>query len=67
VGRKPGARSYFCNPCHPWEKGGVEGANGLLGHYLPKGMSFEGIDNELNTRPRKTLGYKRPVDYLTKL
>ena len=75
VGRELGARSYFCNPYHSWEKGGVENANGLLRQYLPKGMSFEevddgllsGIEDELNTRPRRSLGYKCPMDYLTKL
>ena len=75
VGRELGARSYFCNPYHSWEKGGVENANGLLRQYLPKGMSFGGVDDdllsliedEINERPRKLLGYKCPMDYLTKL
>jgi len=75
VGTVLGAKSYFCNPYHSREKGGVENANRLLRQYLPKGMSFEGIDNlllegieeEINTRPREVLGFKCPMDYLPKL
>ena len=70
-----GAKSYFCNPYHSWEKGGVENANGLLRQYLPKGMSFadvdeellEGIEEEINTRPREVLGFGCSMDYLSKL
>jgi len=75
VGRELMAPSYFCNPYCSWEKGGVENGNGLLRQYLPKGMSFEdvddellsGIEEEINERPRKNLGYKCPMDYLPKL
>jgi len=75
VGIALGAKSYFCNPYHSWEKGGVENANGLLRQYLPKGTSFagvddillEGIEEEINTRPREILGFKCPMDYVPKL
>jgi len=30
VGTALGAKGYFCNPYHSWEKGCVENANGLL-------------------------------------
>jgi IS30 family transposase len=71
VGVALDARSYFCNPYSSWEKGGVENANGLLRQYLPKGMSFEdvddllleGIEEEMNTRPREVLGFDCPMDY----
>ena len=71
VGVALDARSYFCNPYSSWEKGGVENANGLLRQYLPKGMSFEGVDDlllegieeEMNTRPREVLGFDCPMDY----
>ena len=69
------ARGYFCAPYHSWEKGGVENFNGLVRQYFPKGSSFAGIDafvlqqveDDLNQRPRKTLGYKSPSDYLARL
>ena len=75
VGVALDAKSYFCNPYHSWEKGGVENANGLLRQYLPKGMRFEevddvlleGIEEEINMRPRKVLGFDCPMDYLPKL
>jgi len=75
VGRELGAPSYFCEPYHSWEKGGVENGNGLLRQYLPKGMEFtdvddellSGIEEEMNERPRKKLGYNSPMDYLPKL
>jgi transposase, IS30 family len=43
-----GAKSYFCQPYHSWQKGGVENMNGLLRRYLPKGISFpcEEMDHE---------------------
>ena len=59
---------YFANPHHSWERGSNENANGLIRQYLPKGTSMEGltqqqcnaIASQLNSRPRKRLGYKTP-------
>jgi IS30 family transposase len=59
---------YLAHPYHAWERGLCENTNGLIRQYFPKGMSFEKITDEhvfvamnrLNTRPRKTLGYKTP-------
>jgi len=69
------AQGYFCRPYHSWEKGGVENFNGLVRQYFPKGSSFEAItaerlqevENELNQRPRKILGYKSPSEFEEKL
>ena len=66
------ARSYFCAPYHAWEKGLVENHNGLLRQYYPKGSSFEHItaaglqdvEDAINERPRKTLEFSCPLDYL---
>lgn len=69
------AEGYFCAPYHSWEKGGVENFNGLVRQYFPKGSSFEGItpeelqrvEDEINQRPRKTLGFLSPADHEYKL
>jgi len=62
-------KSYFCNPYHSWEKGGIENAIGLIREYLPKRIDIAKIDNKeirkiqrrLNNRPRKSLGYLTPA------
>jgi len=59
---------YFAHPYHAWERGLCENTNGLIRQYFPKGLRFELITdtqvqmamNRLNSRPRKTLGYKTP-------
>ena len=62
---------YFAHPYHSWERGANENMNGLICQYLPKGSSFlhlaEGsvwyIQERLNNRPRKMLGYLTPKEY----
>lgn len=63
---------YFAHPYHSWERGTNENTNGLLRFYFPKRMSFKGLTQqqldaavlEINTRPRKRLGYKTPSQVL---
>jgi len=58
--------TYFCDSYCSWQKGSVENTNGLIRRYFPKGTNFEtitrqqiyGIQERLNNRPRKILGYK---------
>ena len=60
---------YFCDPRSPWQRGSNENTNGLIREYLPKGCDFrqvsdneiQDIENKLNNRPRKRLGFKTPM------
>ena len=53
---------------HSWERGVNENMNGLIRQYIPKGTDFSEIidefvswiENKLNNRPRKRLGYLTP-------
>jgi len=59
---------YFAHPYSSWERGLNENTNGLIRQYIKKGSSFDGITQEritwiqdrLNNRPRKSLGYYTP-------
>jgi transposase, IS30 family len=67
---RTGARFYFARPYHSWERGSNENANGLIRQYLPKGASMadltqhrcNAIARRLNTRPRKRLGFRTPLE-----
>jgi IS30 family transposase len=61
---------YFANPYHSWERGLNEHTNGLIRQYIPKKTDFSTvrrkdirfIQDRLNNRPRKSLGYKTPAE-----
>jgi len=66
---------YFCDPQSPWQRGSNENTNGLLRQYLPKKSDLSThsqtelnkIAHKLNTRPRKTLNYKSPLQALNEV
>ncbi|HVH65777.1 MAG TPA: IS30 family transposase [Candidatus Acidoferrum sp.] len=66
---------YFCDPGKPWQRGSNENTNGLLRQYFPKGTDLsqhspeylEFVADQMNRRPRKTLGWLKPAEALDRL
>jgi IS30 family transposase len=65
-----GLRAFFCDPHSPWQRGGIENANGRLRRDLPRKASLSGYTDKdidsivwnLNATPRKCLGFKTPIE-----
>lgn len=63
-----GCESFFADPYCSWQRGTNENTNGLIRQYAPKGRDFGTLTDEevqliqdrLNHRPRKRLGFKTP-------
>ena len=68
------ARIYFAHPYSSWDRGLNENTNGLVRQYFPKKYEFSRISDSdlqhvedlLNNRPRKTLGYRTPNEVFFK-
>ena len=60
---------FFAYPGRPWERPSNENTNGLLRQYFPKRTDLsvhrpevlEAVEQRLNNRPRKTLGWLTPA------
>jgi IS30 family transposase len=72
ITKKTGMKIYFAHPYSSWERGTNENTNGLIRRYLPKGTDFNKIDkrslqiiqDKLNNRPRKIIGYNTPKEMM---
>lgn len=61
---------FFADPYSSWQRGTNENTNGLIREFFPKKFDFSTItqddvdivENILNNRPRKCLGYKTPLE-----
>jgi len=70
-----GVEVYFCDPKSPCQRGSNENTNGLLRQYPPRTLDFQtltqpdidAIADQLNGRPRQTLGFKTPSQALAEV
>lgn len=75
IAKSLGADVYFAHPYHSWERGLNENTNGLIRQYIPKGKDFAeltdadiiAIQDKLNNRPRKSLGFATPNEVFEKM
>ena len=75
VNKVIGTLSFFCAPYHSWEKGTVENTIGLVRRFIPKRtdlakltkMDIHFVEQRLNNRPRKCLGFQTPTEVFNRL
>ena len=75
IGASPDMAVRFRDPHSPWRRGANESTNGLLRRYFPKGTDLsvypedhlDAVAEELNDRPRKTLGFMKPSEKIIEL
>lgn len=75
IRKEYGVDTYFCDPFASWQKGGVENANKLIRHYLPRNTDLSKltdrdiyeIQEKLNDRPRRCLNYLSPNEVINRV
>jgi len=68
IEKRLAAKVYFADPYASWQRGTNENTNGLIRQYVPKSRplntltnhEIQFIEDRLNNRPRKCLGFKTP-------
>jgi IS30 family transposase len=71
--KAPGSVAYFADPYSSWQRGSNENLNGLVRQFIPKSRPLSTVSDKelamiqdrLNNRPRKRLGYKTPLEVFT--
>lgn len=71
---RTGIPVYFCDPQSPWQRGLNENTNSLIRQYFPKKTCLaqhtqsrlDDVAAQLNNRPRKSLGFKTPLQIIEK-
>jgi IS30 family transposase len=61
---------YYAHPYSSFERGTNENWNGIVRRFIPKGKTFDNLDDAtiariyhyINTLPRKRFGYRTPLD-----
>ncbi len=64
--------TYFCDPYSAWQKGGVENAVKMIRRYIPKGSDISNYSHQyianavriINNKPRRSLGYRTPLEVM---
>jgi len=72
--KKIGLKCFFAHAYHSWERGTNENTNGLIRDFFPKKTDFtiisdeelQAVEDNLNNRPRKRLGWKTPLEVFSK-
>jgi len=72
--RKLWLNTYFCDPYCSYQKGSIENLNLLIRQYLPRKTDFSKItandiyiiQEKINNRPKKCLGYLSPNEFFYK-
>jgi IS30 family transposase len=71
ISRDLNMKYYFAHPYASYERGSIENLNGLVRQYIPKGKTFDNInqvqikqiESKLNSRPRKILKFLTPMEF----
>ncbi len=74
VKNRIGLIPYFCDPHSPWQRGGIENANGRIRVDLPRKTNLSDYNDTdiddivwmLNSTPRKCLGFQTPIEAFAK-
>lgn len=67
-----GIQTFFCDSYSSWQKPGVENINRMIRRFIAKGSDINDYSDEyvmlvediLNNKPRKSLGYKTPNEVM---